>query len=107
MTQEIQNVLDRKANFEKVLLFQTTILQKTGELSKAKDIQRCIEWRLDAWEDKKHQMLIKDAEWDYVALLLSALGGELEANQLVKMLHHLLIHQGISAAVAAVQLITA
>ena len=58
----IENIVDRKSNFEKVSVFIITILQREEGITLSKDIRRRIGNRLDACNTNKTKELVEDTK---------------------------------------------
>ena len=57
---DLREVWDRLLNLERFIVFQAVILQRSRHVTASHGIRQRIEKRLDAWEDSKHVMLIKN-----------------------------------------------
>ena len=57
---ELRGVLYREWNSERFIVYQMVILQRARHVAASHAIRYFIEKRLEAWEDSKHRMLVKD-----------------------------------------------
>ena len=58
--EELRGVRDRRWNLERLIFFQTVILQRSRHVTASHATRRHIEKRLDAWSEGKHVMLVED-----------------------------------------------
>ena len=66
---EMQGIVDRRWNAERFIVFQSVILQRSGEVKKAKDIRRRIEMRMKEWKAGKYDILVQDTVRTSISLL--------------------------------------
>ena len=59
---EIELMADKKANSERLIVFQILVLQREALVSKTGDIRRLISRRLEMWENGLFDALLHDAE---------------------------------------------
>ena len=52
LTTEINNIIDRKSNSEKTIVFLSVILQKSKSITKSKDVKALLERRMTLWQNK-------------------------------------------------------
>ena len=57
---ELSGVTGRRWNSERFIVFQAVILQRSGEVKKAKDIRERIQWRLREWRKGNYDMLVQE-----------------------------------------------
>ncbi len=69
LEQILKDVMARKCNSEKFLVFLSVILHRNPEVKSARDIRKRIGTRLDAWERGEFKMLVQTAEADMKAFL--------------------------------------
>ena len=57
---EMEGIVKRRWNSEKFVVFQAVILQRSIDVTRARDIRRRIETRLQQWSEGKIDMLVQD-----------------------------------------------
>ena len=62
LSQEIQGMMDRKWNSERMLVFTAVILQQQADIRRSKDIRELVSKRLDLWERGYKVALVDDLE---------------------------------------------
>jgi hypothetical protein len=97
---EFQKLLRREINADQLLLFIMVILQRDPNVRTGSAIRKRIAHRLRSWAEGKIDMLVEDTEADLKKLLKSTRGGAVTSKQRYKRFHHLLIHKGITEAMA-------
>ena len=58
---KIKNVVNRKSNFKKVIVYMSTILQKSKDIKKAKDVKSLLDRQLTLWEKEDYTTLVNTA----------------------------------------------
>ena len=53
LTTEINNVVQRKSNSEKVIIYMSVILQKSRDIKKSKDVKALLEHRMSLWQSEQ------------------------------------------------------
>lgn len=60
LADEMNGIISRKWNAEKMIVFIAVILQRSRDVKKSRDIRRRIERRLEEWSNGKFDMLLQD-----------------------------------------------
>ena len=85
ITNEFSNLLDdvmkRKCNMEKFLVFPMVVLQRRHGVSKRADVQRRLRNRLLAWKEGKYKFLVEDTHQDLSAKQSKARGDTTPAHR--------------------------
>ena len=97
---ELQGIMDRTWNADQLLLYLIVILVRDPTVRTGSAIRKRIKHRLQSWQAGKIDMLVEDTEADLRKLLKSTRGGEATTQQRNKRFHQLLIHKGVTAAMA-------
>ena len=58
---EINNIIERKSNSEKLIVFLTVILQKSKSITKSKDVKALLERRMTDWQNEQYDTVVKSA----------------------------------------------
>ena len=80
LASELGGVTARRWNGERFIIFQSVILQRSGEVKKARDIRARIQWRLKEWKAGKYDMLVQDTVWTSIGLMDDTRRGQTEAQ---------------------------
>ena len=59
LTTEINSVIQRNSNSEKVIVFMSVILQKSRDIKKSKDVKSLLERRMALWQNKEYDTVVK------------------------------------------------
>jgi hypothetical protein len=54
--------MNRKCNFEKVIIFTQVLLQRENNVTASRDIKKRLKLRLDSWQLGKYKMLVETTE---------------------------------------------
>jgi predicted glycosyltransferase len=57
-----ENVMERKCNFEKIIVFTQVLLQRENNVAASKHIKKHLKLRLDCWQSGKFKMLVETTE---------------------------------------------
>ena len=91
-------VTARRWNGERFIVFQSVILQRSGEAKKAKDIRARIQWRLKEWMAGKYDMLVQDTVRTSMGLMGDIRRGQTE-EQISKTFTRMVLQVKIRQAV--------
>jgi hypothetical protein len=94
----VDGIRARKMNAEKFIVFQIVIMQRSRDVKQAKDIRKRISRRLNAWDEGKFKMLIRDTERDLKSFL-STKQGNVTAEQRAKIFHRKMLRGDVRGAV--------
>jgi hypothetical protein len=95
----LDGVRARKMNAEQFIVFHIVVLQRSRDVKQAKDIQKRIARRMDAWEESKFSMLVQDTERTLESFLSTKRGGEVTTEQCTKTFHRKMLRGDVRGAV--------
>ena len=58
LTTEINNIVQRKSNSKKVIVFMSVILQKSKDIKKSKDVKALLERRMTLWQKEEFDTVV-------------------------------------------------
>ena len=61
LTTKINNIVQRKSNSEKVIVFMSVILQKSKDIKKSKDVKALLERRMTLWQKEEFDTVVNSA----------------------------------------------
>ena len=61
LTTEINNIVQRKSNSKKVIVFMSVILQKSKDIKKSKDVKALLERRMTLWQKEEFDTVVNSA----------------------------------------------
>jgi hypothetical protein len=76
-----ENVMERKCNFEKIIVFTQVLLQRENNVTVSKDIKKRLKLRLDCWQSGKFKMLVETTEQALKARQTTARGSTTPAQR--------------------------
>jgi hypothetical protein len=57
-----EDIMERKCNFEKIIVFTQVLLQRENNVTASRDIKKRLKIRLDSWRLGKYKMLVETTE---------------------------------------------
>jgi hypothetical protein len=94
----ILGILDRRINAEQFIVFQMVMLQRSREVTGASAIRRRITRWLDAWKERKFDMLVQSTVRDMESYLSSKQRG-VTKEQRAKIFHGKMLQGNVRGAV--------
>ena len=73
--------MERKCNFEKIIVFTQVLLQRENNVTASKNIKKHLKLRLDCWQSGKFKMLVETTEQALKARQTTARGNTTPAQR--------------------------
>ena len=98
LADEMNGIISRKWNAEKMIVFITVILQRSRDIKKSRDIRRRIERRLTEWSQGLFDMLLEDTVRTNLSLIKQKRNG-MSDDEVAKQYTSLLLKGKVRQAV--------
>ena len=75
LTAELTGVRQRRWNTERFIVFLTVTLQHVQHVTKSCEIRQRIDWKVDAWEEGEHRIMVQDTARTCTQYIYTSRGG--------------------------------